>query len=367
MVRLTPRPRRRAGTGCTRKDMTDQDRPVGIDRRRLLVQAASVLAGATTLSAWPAAAQDAPVAISVNARRIESFNPRDPSQTRFGALEFRGGLVLTSSFRGFGGLSGFRLDRAGETFLALSDKGRWFSGRLVYDRGRLAGLADVTSAPMLGHDGRKITQRGWFDTESLARDGSTVYVGVERVNKILRFDFAKGGLLARGQAVTAPAGVDTLPFNRGLESLVIVPKGLPLAGTLIAISEAGLDAAGNIQGFLIGGPSPGTFAVARLGNFDISDATLLPSGELLLLERKFSLLEGLGIRIRRVPLSAVVPGAVVDGPIIFDVDLGYEIDNMEGIDSHVGPGGETILTMVSDDNFSMIQRTLLLQFALVGE
>jgi hypothetical protein len=174
-------------------------------------------------------------------------------------------------------------------------------------------------------------------------------------------------LLARGQAVTAPAGVDTLPFNRGLESLVIVPKGLPLAGTLIAISEAGLDAAGNIQGFLIGGPSPGTFAVARLGNFDISDATLLPSGELLLLERKFSLLEGLGIRIRRVPLSAVVPGAVVDGPVIFDVDLGYEIDNMEGIDSHVGPGGETILTMVSDDNFSMIQRTLLLQFALVGE
>jgi hypothetical protein len=151
--------------------MTDQDRPVVIDRRRLLVQAASVLAGATTLSAWPAAAQDAPVAISVNARRIESFNPRDPSQTRFGALEFRGGLVLTSSFRGFGGLSGFRLDRAGETFLALSDKGRWFSGRLVYDRGRLAGLADVTSAPMLGHDGRKITQRGWFDTESLARDG----------------------------------------------------------------------------------------------------------------------------------------------------------------------------------------------------
>ena len=38
---------------------------------------------------------------------------------------------------------------------------------------------------------------------------------------------------------------------------------------------------------------------------------------------------------------------------------------MEGIDAHVTPGGETVLTMVSDDNFSMIQRTLLLQFTLL--
>jgi hypothetical protein len=40
---------------------------------------------------------------------------------------------------------------------------------------------------------------------------------------------------------------------------------------------------------------------------------------------------------------------------------------MEGIDSHVDAAGDTVLTMVSDDNFSMLQRTLLLQFTLVGE
>lgn len=79
------------------------------------------------------------------------------------------------------------------------------------------------------------------------------------------------------------------------------------------------------------------------------------------------MLEGVGIRIRRVPLASVVPGAVIDGPTIFEVDLGYEIDNMEGIDTHVTADGDTVVTMVSDDNFSMIQRTLLLQFTLVGE
>ena len=38
---------------------------------------------------------------------------------------------------------------------------------------------------------------------------------------------------------------------------------------------------------------------------------------------------------------------------------------MEGIDAFVTAQGETVLTMVSDDNFSLIQRTLLLQFVLV--
>jgi hypothetical protein len=38
---------------------------------------------------------------------------------------------------------------------------------------------------------------------------------------------------------------------------------------------------------------------------------------------------------------------------------------MEGIDAHVSPEGDTVLTMISDDNFSMIERTLLLQFTLV--
>ena len=103
----------------------------------------------------------------------------------------------------------------------------------------------------------------------------------------------------------------------------------------------------------------------RSEEFDVSDATLLPSGELLLLERKFSWLGGIGIRIRRIALKQFAPGAVVDGPAIFSADLGHEIDNMEGIDAYVADTGETVLTLISDDNFSPIQRTLLLQFTLV--
>jgi hypothetical protein len=162
-----------------------------------------------------------------------------------------------------------------------------------------------------------------------------------------------------------PPAVKKLPFNQGLEALAFVPKGMPLAGTLIAISERGLDPQGNLIAFLVGGPSPGQFSVRRTENFDVSDAVLLPPGDLLILERKFSWLGGLGIRIRRIPLQSISPGAVAEGPSIFNADLGEEIDNMEGIDAHVTAEGDTVLTMVSDDNFSPIQRTLILQFTLV--
>jgi hypothetical protein len=352
----------------------EPDRP---DRRGILKWGISLAA----IAATPARAQfatrplkqpppdeltpPAPVSITVNARPISSFDLRDRSRTRFGALAFRSGLILTSSFRGFGGLSSLRLDPKGQQFISASDKGTWFTGRIVYRAKEMTGLADVEAAPMLGADGRPITAHHWFDTESIALDGSLVYVGIERVNRIMRFDFGKGFTRAHGEEVDVPPAIRKLPFNQGLEAMVVVPRDRPLGGTLIAISERGLDAGQNIVAFLIGGPSPGQFAIRRTDYFDISDACLLPSGDLLILERKFSLTGGIGIRIRRIAMKAVAPGALVDGPSIFDADLGQEIDNFEGIDAYANDNGEIVLTLVSDDNFSLIQRTLLLQFTLV--
>ena len=58
---------------------------------------------------------------------------------------------------------------------------------------------------------------------------------------------------------------------------------------------------------------------------------------------------------------------LVDGEPLIVADLAYQIDNMEGIAVHRNARNETIVTLVSDDNFSFLQRNLLLQFALVGE
>jgi hypothetical protein len=109
------------------------------------------------------------------------------------------------------------------------------------------------------------------------------------------------------------------------------------------------------------------FSVKRTDDFDISDCTILPPGDLLLLERRYSPARGVAMRIRRVPLSAIKPNALVDGESLIEADLAYQIDNMEGIAVHRDAKGETVITLVSDDNFSVIQRNLLLQFTLVGE
>src|SRR5438876_5146247 len=340
-------------------------KPIRPRRRALVALLAALVVVAIPDATQTARVAEPPVAIEVTAQSFTEFAHNDPTRRQFGLLEFRGGLVLTSRFKEFGGLSSFRVAADGAHFIAASDQGWWLRGRITYEGTRPTGIVEAEMAAMLGPDGRTLAARGWYDTESIAEDGGTLYVGIERVNRIVRFDYGKDGLLARAQPIEVPPGVRTLPNNKGLEALVFVPRNLPLGGALIAISERGLDKSGNNLAFLIGGPRPGTFTVKRSADFDISDAALLPPGGLLLLERKFSWTSGLFIRIRNVALADVRPGVVVDGPVVFEADLGYAIDNMEGLSVHRTAGGETVLTLISDDNFSVLQRTLLLQFTLL--
>ena len=330
---------------------------------------AVAIAAVVALSVGPAVPQaerPGPIRIEVRAAPILHFEHRNPERRRFGALEFRGGLVLTSNHAHFGGLSGLLMTPDGQHFLSVSDKGHWLRGRITQEGDRPIAVVDAEMAPILGSDGRPLLERGWYDAESLAGDGGIVYVGLEKVNQIVRFDYGKDGLLARGQPIPVPAGVRALPRGKGLEALAFVPKGMPLAGTLVAISEGGLDANGNIPGFLIGGSTPGTFTLRRSDDYDVTDAAITSAADLFVLERRFSILRGAGMRIRRFPLAALKPGVLLDGEILIEADFAQEIDNMEGLGVHQNAAGESILTVISDDNFNPLQRTILLRFALVG-
>lgn len=329
---------------------------------------AAVLAGALLAlasAALEAQTVRAPEKIEIRAKPIESFQAAEPDRRVFGALEFRGGLELTSPAKSFGGLSAIRVAPDGANFLAVTDRADWLRGRIVYRDDRPVGIVEAEMAPMLGPDGRTLTARGWYDSEALALDGNFAFVAFERVHRVLRFDVGKDGLSARGQIVPVPPEFAKLPSNRGIECLIAMPKDAPLAGALMAISERSLDSQGHIRGFLIGGPKPGLFTVKRSDDFDVVDCALTPSSDLLILERYFSWQKGVAMRIRRVSLSSVVPGALLDGQVLIRADMGYQIDNMEGLSVHRARDGATVLTLVSDDNFSLIQRTLLLQFTLV--
>jgi hypothetical protein len=341
-----------------------------IDRRYALALALAGVAVTLFVLSPNASSQGVPgpIRIDVSAVPITTFEPRNPSRTRFGALEFRGGLVLSSNAKTFGGFSELHIDPDGSHFVSASDRGIWLRGRIVYRDGKPAGIADAEMAPMLGADGRSLISHGWFDSESLTERDGMLYVGFERVEKIVRFNYRRDGLTARGEPIPVPPDFKTLENNQSLECLAAPPKGSPLSDKLIVVTERSLDDAGNMRSFLLDGKNVDRFTVKRHDDFDVSDCVVLPPGDLLLLERRFALLHGgLSMRIRRIPLASIKPGTVIDGTNLIEADLGYEIDNMEGIGVHRNASGETIITLISDDNFLPFQRTLLLQFAVAKE
>lgn len=307
--------------------------------------------------------------LAIRAAPISSLEKAGSDRRRFGDLTFRSGLVLTSDDGGFGGLSGLWRDpEGGAGLVAVTDRGQWLTASLRYDGEALAGLPDARMAPILDQGGTPLQHGPAYDTEGLAIADGTAFVAIERVHDIRRFDWRASGTLARGTRLPMPPESRDLPANGSFEAVAVAPAGHPLAGAVVAIAEeARKGAEAPTLGWVLTGPDRFTFDVARSEDFDITDAAFLPSGELLLLERRYTPVRGVACRMRRIAADAFRPGATIDGPVILALDDTFEIDNMEGLAIHREAGsGRMILTLVSDDNFSAIQRTLLLEFSLDG-
>jgi hypothetical protein len=352
---------------------------VRLTRRRFAARlVASLAGGLAALAAAPLAApsltgavargarrEAGPSPITVTSRTLTAFWPRDPERQRFGALAFRGGLQLSSPDEDFGGFSGLWCASDGADLVAVSDRGLWLTGRVARDaRGRPAALTDAALAPILNASGRAVADTRGFDTEGLSIVDGIAHVSVERTHEVLRFDWARRGVLARGVSLSLGRQVRDLPRNRSLEAIAVAPAASPVAGQILAIAERSGDEDGPTMGLLVSEGRRQRLEVARQDGYDISDCAFLPSGDLLLLERWYSPWSGVAIRIRRVPAAEVGAGRRLEGTRILDVDMGHEIDNFEGLAVH-RQAGETRLTLISDDNFSALQRTLLMEFALV--
>jgi hypothetical protein len=70
------------------------------------------------------------------------------------------------------------------------------------------------------------------------------------------------------------------------------------------------------------------------------------------------------MRIRRITPAELKRNALIEGEVLLEATDVLNIDNMEAIAAYRSRAGETILTLMSDDNFSPLQRTLIMQFAI---
>lgn len=289
-------------------------------------------------------------------------------QSRFGPFEFVGGLELTATNPNFGGLSAIRFLDGGAHFLGIEDIGYWYAGTILRDgAGRPSGVADFRLAPILDETGNPLKDKEWADAESLVVAGSSVDVGFERRHRIWQFPLDADQLHMVPDPKPVPILIPKreLRYNQSLETLAMAPAGSSLGASRVVVSEKSLNEQGDIFAAVLEGPRKGIFFVHRTDGYDVSDGDFLPDGDLLLLERQYSVLGGIRMRIRRIAADAIRPGATVDGPTLIEADSSDEIDNMEGLDIWTDASGGTRMSLISDDNQSFFQRTIYLEFRLV--
>lgn len=320
----------------------------------------------------PAVAVAADVAAKIIARPLAGFSVTEPERTRFGRLDFVGGFEIGSDRREVGGLSGLVVSGGGRRLLSLSDDGLMLVAGIDRDAaGRPVGLSEARIRRLATTKGPLPRSKVQSDTEGL-----DVYVGpngrpfgvvsFEQRPAVMVGPVDADGFIGAVSGIDLPAEVRRLQPNRGLESVAALPKGSGLAGSFVILGEEAERGAGtdNQPGWVIGGKAPLAFRVRCTGGYDLTDAKVGPDGRLYVLERKFSLLGGLWARIRAFRLADIRPGAVIDGEVVMEASMAEQIDNMEGLSIWRTDGGETRLSLISDDNHSLLQRTLYLEFRL---
>lgn len=315
-------------------------------------------------------------AIEVRARPIAGFS-RGGSGTAAAAaahvrLEWRGGLVLTSPSPYFGGWSGLALARDGNSFVAVSDSGAWMTGEIAYDGSRPQALRAVRLGALLNLKGRPLTKERERDAEAIALAGGTlskgtVYVAFEQADRIGVFPTGENGLGRPTSYLKMPREAARMRKD-GIEALAVLAGG-PHAGALVAFAENPLRGERVHRGWIWISSVPRGFSVSGVGGYGITDAAGLPDGSVLILERRFRWVEGLRVRLRRLAAEGIRPGAAAEGEILLEADHATaEIDNLEALAVSEGADGETVITLMSDDNYNrFLQRTVLLQFALVDD
>lgn len=329
------------------------------------LSACGVIGLALALFAAPAAKADDgdPLDIRVTQRKL---NPEAPRQERIESLAWRGGLELTSPSRTFGGLSGLYVAPDGDDIVLVTDQGNWLAGTLTYDeRGWLSGFEDARLGRLKDEGGAPISQRpNRRDAEALARraDGSWV-VTFEQTHRVRAYP---PGPLPDGTAEALPVPGDLPPgSNQALEAITELPDGRLIALREGAVSLSGPNAV--YRGYIYEGTAWQPFDYVRPKPTQPTDMAVGPDGLVYVSERHWSPVGGLTIRIARFDPATLAPGAVIQATTLATLRPPLTIDNFEGIFLRESEKGAPLVYVVSDDNFSAIQQTLLVMFEVVSE
>jgi hypothetical protein len=308
------------------------------------------LAGAALLGACAlngAKLPPAPVAagpsIAVRAKAVP-LNPQDPGQDRIGDFVYAGGVELTSvQTARLHGMSDLLVSADG-ALTAVGDEGDLLQGQIVLDpAGRLVGLKDARLTTLAGLDGQPLQGKENSDAEGMAvlPNGDRL-ISFERKDRIWLYPASGGPPRA------APSPDFAFPYNSGMEALAFDPSVGPDAYVTAA------ETSGASWTCRLSAPCVEAPAVPLPRDFSIVAMRRLPTGDMAYLFRAFDPLRGPRIILRIANSTGDTARLELRKPLT--------VDNFEGVDAVPGKDGSVRFYLVSDDNFSSFQRTLLLAF-----
>ncbi len=313
-----------------------------------------------------------PEDISLNAQPVEllNVNSTEASPVDFlksatlSGVEYVAGYHLTSDNPRFGGISGLETLENG-SLLSVTDQGDflWIGldefDHLLPVNAQMSVMRDAAGNP---YDSKRAA-----DSEGLAVSDGLALVSFEQKHRVEAFDLTTCGGNARASKifdlVPGEDGVEKLGGNQGMEALALTRDG----GLILGI-EALKDGASQIS------ISPNQSFVdfehklSAGGGKKMTGSDYLPLNEseglLYSLHRHYSPLTGTHIRLLQTSVSLGENDKYSLGEpkeLLYLKPPGIS-DNFEGIAVRREENGIIRLFIVSDDNFSPKQRSLLLIF-----
>jgi hypothetical protein len=249
----------------------------------------------------------------------------------------------------FGGLSGAEISEDGQKLFVITDNGHLLTTRLYRDDHEITD-AEITEAhPLTGPAGTPLTGLK-SDAEGLARlPGGDLLVSFEQDHRVTNVN----ALTGYTEALPAHPHFADFPDNRGLEALAVDQNG-----TIYAMAES----AGNKAGFPLYRFKNESWDIAavlpRDGAFLPVGADIDDQNRLYVLERVLTPL-GFRSRIRRLDLWKFDAS-----PETLLTTMPRQFDNLEALTLWRDSQERYRLILISDDNFSFLLRTQLVEFIL---
>lgn len=307
----------------------------------------------------------------------------NPARKVIGELTFVAGFHLTSDEKRFGGLSGIDLRDDGN-LLAVTDKGDFVWIDLAED-----GVTPKTARLSAMNDakGKPFPNKGAGDAEGLTLNGDLGFVSFEGNHRVLAYDIGRCGAAARGVplgwGLTKAFARNKLAVggNQGVEALAVTPDWMLFAGIETKVGKTSPLSARPVErapdfNLTIGENAPEIVGLDLLPGADDARSVRAFS-----LHRSTSPLASNAITVMETDFERYLDQANLPARIVSQADersharfrptsvrtlaqmnVLLTIDNFEGIAAQQLPDGRVRLFIVSDDNFSARQRTLLMVF-----